>query len=193
MVRVGVEGRLSAMWVILGACLLLLGFVDMFFSARLDAGPSAGPVRRSAGLLPTLMGGLVILAVLAQRSVERCLERREESQPQRTESAQGERCLVWASCAFQDLAEAVSTFCKVYIGLDRKFVDGGLTSMLPACKVAQDKTCACCLEDFVPSSEVAVLPCGHIYHRECIMIWSLSHTAGGACPICRTRFELPAV
>ncbi|CAE7429472.1 RHC1A [Symbiodinium natans] len=194
MARAGVEGRLAAMWVLLGAGLLLLGFVGILFSTHVHD----GPVRRWGGLLTTVMGVLVMLGVVAQKYVDSCLDSRDDGLPQRSSRARmqppKERHLVWSSCVFQDLAEAVSTFCKVYIGPDRTCVEGDASSVLPARKVAQDATCVCCLEDFAPSSEVAVLPCGHVYHRECIVIWSFSNsTSAGACPICRSSFELQTV
>jgi hypothetical protein len=45
-------------------------------------------------------------------------------------------------------------------------------------------TCAICLEDFVPaSSTVRELPCGHIYHPECIDV-SLTRNSS-LCPLCK--------
>ncbi|KAF9587754.1 hypothetical protein IFM89_004731 [Coptis chinensis] len=44
------------------------------------------------------------------------------------------------------------------------------------------KTCAICLEDFVPKQEVLVTPCNHMFHNECIVPWVKSN---GQCPVCR--------
>ncbi|XP_054813687.1 E3 ubiquitin-protein ligase At3g02290-like [Prosopis cineraria] len=44
------------------------------------------------------------------------------------------------------------------------------------------KSCAVCLEDFVPKQEVMVTPCKHMFHEDCIMPWLRSQ---GQCPICR--------
>ncbi|KAL3463383.1 hypothetical protein BJX64DRAFT_120056 [Aspergillus heterothallicus] len=45
-------------------------------------------------------------------------------------------------------------------------------------------TCAICLEDFVPAlSSVRELPCGHIYHPECIDV-SLTRNSS-LCPLCK--------
>ena len=41
----------------------------------------------------------------------------------------------------------------------RSVLESGLSS-------ATQKTCLCCLEDFQPSSQVAVLPCGHIFDED---------------------------
>ncbi|RDW70615.1 uncharacterized protein DSM5745_08126 [Aspergillus mulundensis] len=51
-------------------------------------------------------------------------------------------------------------------------------------------TCAICLDDFIPSSStVRELPCGHIYHPECIDI-SLTHTSS-LCPLCKKSVLAP--
>lgn len=44
------------------------------------------------------------------------------------------------------------------------------------------KECMVCLEEFLMGSEVACLPCGHIFHGDCIVRWlETSHL----CPLCR--------
>eukprot|EP00439_Symbiodinium_sp_Y106_P041221 s743_g5.t1 len=51
------------------------------------------------------------------------------------------------------------------------------------------QTCICCLEDFEESCEVAVLPCGHVFHQECIASWAISSSRNrGSCPTCRENF-----
>ncbi|KAL5339086.1 hypothetical protein BJX70DRAFT_364955 [Aspergillus crustosus] len=51
-------------------------------------------------------------------------------------------------------------------------------------------TCAICLDDFVPaSSAVRELPCGHIYHPECIDV-SLTQTSS-LCPLCKKSVLSP--
>lgn len=44
------------------------------------------------------------------------------------------------------------------------------------------KSCAICLEDFVPKQEVLVTPCNHMFHDDCIIRWIKSN---GQCPVCR--------
>ncbi|KAL2821375.1 hypothetical protein BDW59DRAFT_164256 [Aspergillus cavernicola] len=45
-------------------------------------------------------------------------------------------------------------------------------------------TCAICLDDFIPaSSTVRELPCGHIYHPECIDVSLTQHSS--LCPLCK--------
>ena len=53
-------------------------------------------------------------------------------------------------------------------------------------------TCACCLDDFGPNDQVALLPCGHIFHEDCVMSWFLTRASSGACPMCRAQSMLHA-
>ncbi|XP_010552363.1 PREDICTED: E3 ubiquitin-protein ligase RING1 [Tarenaya hassleriana] len=46
--------------------------------------------------------------------------------------------------------------------------------------------CAVCLEEFVASEKLSELPCGHYYHKECIVPRLMTRNT---CPICRR--ELP--
>lgn len=49
--------------------------------------------------------------------------------------------------------------------------------------VCSQPSCPICSEDFVVSNEETKLPCGHIFHRYCVMPW-LEQKQN--CPICRT-------
>ncbi|KAL6006831.1 hypothetical protein ACLOJK_032327 [Asimina triloba] len=50
----------------------------------------------------------------------------------------------------------------------------------------EEARCAICLNDSTVGTEVARLPCKHIFHSECILRWLSMHHI---CPLC--RFELP--
>lgn len=51
-------------------------------------------------------------------------------------------------------------------------------------------TCAICLDDFTPNSSIVrELPCGHIYHPECIDI-SLTRSSS-LCPLCKKSVWAP--
>jgi len=52
-------------------------------------------------------------------------------------------------------------------------------------------TCPVCVEVFLPSDEVRILPCGHIYHDHCIDPWLLR--IAGTCPIWYVVFEIVAL
>lgn len=47
----------------------------------------------------------------------------------------------------------------------------------------EGKRCSVCLEDFEAREEVAVTPCRHMFHGECIVPWV---TKEGSCPVCRS-------
>jgi len=44
------------------------------------------------------------------------------------------------------------------------------------------KDCPVCKEDFNPSDEVMLVPCGHIFHPDCLQPWLKTN---GSCPVCR--------
>lgn len=46
----------------------------------------------------------------------------------------------------------------------------------------EEKACTVCLETFLPGEQVAVTPCNHMFHQECIAPWVKGH---GNCPVCR--------
>lgn len=107
---------------------------------------------------------------------------------------QGSRCLIWASCTYQQLGADVSAFHTVYACGNHKLAKGSPVSVLPAVPVVGCSTCVCCLEDFRPCSAIAVLKCGHTFHQKCIESWVLSgSSAAGACPVCRESLELRTV
>ena len=60
--------------------------------------------------------------------------------------------------------------------------------------------CSICLADYVDDKMCSTLPCGHVFHRECITQWLRSgRMAGADCPLCKapslqatpTRFPFP--
>mmetsp|Transcript_19053 Transcript_19053/g.35738 ORF Transcript_19053/g.35738 Transcript_19053/m.35738 type:complete len:205 (+) Transcript_19053:34-648(+) len=106
---------------------------------------------------------------------------------------------IWASCTFRELrgtiTAAVPVFRRVCVTHDGSCVDWWATdtiSIAPPGGRAMDKTCSCCLDDFHMKSMVALLPCGHIFHDECIARWSVSgdSTKIPRCPTCRATFQL---
>ncbi|KAL9642503.1 hypothetical protein ABK040_011070 [Willaertia magna] len=49
-----------------------------------------------------------------------------------------------------------------------------------------DHSCSVCICDFEEGENLIRLPCGHLFHKDCIMPWIKDHNS---CPTC--RFELP--
>ncbi|KAL4785353.1 hypothetical protein BJX76DRAFT_184635 [Aspergillus varians] len=70
-------------------------------------------------------------------------------------------------------------------------VDSGTPYPQNAYRLSHSQTtCAICLDDFVPtSSSVRELPCGHIYHPECIDV-SLTRISS-LCPLCKKSVLAP--
>ncbi|CAE7691482.1 ATL73 [Symbiodinium sp. CCMP2456] len=108
--------------------------------------------------------------------------------------SEGSRCFIWASCTYQQLGADVSAFHTAYACGNHTLAKGSAVSILPAVPVVRSSTCVCCLEDFQPGSAIAVLKCGHTFHKKCIESWVLSgSSAAGACPVCRESLELRTV
>ncbi|CAM9467355.1 unnamed protein product [Ascophyllum nodosum] len=54
-----------------------------------------------------------------------------------------------------------------------------------ACEL--NPSCCVCLFDYYLDEEVTLLPCGHLYHTECIDIWMSDHVD---CPYCRADINV---
>ncbi|XVF00209.1 hypothetical protein REPUB_Repub03eG0265600 [Reevesia pubescens] len=53
--------------------------------------------------------------------------------------------------------------------------------------LSSKKQCTICLDEFFDGDEVASMPCGHVYHDDCIVKWlETSHL----CPLC--RYQMPS-
>jgi len=53
-----------------------------------------------------------------------------------------------------------------------------------------DPTCVICLTDFELGEPIAHLPCGHIFHSECVNHWLLQH---GSCPLRCPGLVMPSL
>lgn len=65
----------------------------------------------------------------------------------------------------------------------------GLSSIRIAAEDLEDennRSCCICFGDHSLNDEVARLPCGHLFHRECVAEWLLKHCT---CPFCRWELE----
>ena len=49
----------------------------------------------------------------------------------------------------------------------------------------EDKDCPICYIEFEKGDNVAKLSCGHIYHKNCIILWFDKNLSSPTCPICR--------
>ena len=108
---------------------------------------------------------------------------------------------VWAGCKFGELdtsTPAGLVFSLVSVKTDLSDVENTSNTTWTAvttvnrtlsASISSQKACACCLEDFDADTDVAVLPCGHVYHEECIARWVLRSAKEASCPTCRTPFD----
>jgi len=55
----------------------------------------------------------------------------------------------------------------------------------------QEPHCSICLEEYEDYETLIRLPCGHIFHEDCILAWCMNHTR---CPLCNVDLEsIPCV
>jgi hypothetical protein len=45
-----------------------------------------------------------------------------------------------------------------------------------------EKSCSICLDEFVPESKLYIIPCNHLFHKECLKDWVAENYK---CPVCR--------
>ena len=113
-------------------------------------------------------------------------------------SAKMAKCTcMWASCEFSVLSMQPLQYRHVQISNKEGTVEWLATTEVSGADTAistaeMEKTCPCCLDDFQPDSQVAILPCRHVFQERCIARWSMASAKKGAlCPKCRERFNSP--
>ena len=175
--------RMAALLAIVGSFLLVAGSVGIFRPVLENRDK---PSKKWFSLLLLSLGLSTIFGAFAQVFLH---ERSDHQGPRRPEASPS---FLWAVCKYKDLAADASRFCNVYVRPGQVLVEGNAVSELPVTKVLQSTTCVCCLTDFRPSSQVAVLRCGHVFHRDCILLRIRSvSTTTPSCPICPSSSELP--
>ena len=63
-----------------------------------------------------------------------------------------------------------------------KFVSGLRTKKWRRQSIEEGEQCAICIEEWKDSEYAVLLPCGHPFHKECLLLWS-AHSS--LCPICK--------
>ena len=61
---------------------------------------------------------------------------------------------------------------------------GGADYQDATAKLFIEQECPICLENFVENETIAILPCGHVFHIECVAKWFAEKYE---CPSCRFR------
>mmetsp|Transcript_51957 Transcript_51957/g.116544 ORF Transcript_51957/g.116544 Transcript_51957/m.116544 type:complete len:200 (+) Transcript_51957:67-666(+) len=179
--------RVTAQLVIWVLLLILIGLVSI---ATVLAGPEHTTNRMGVlGALVALFGMMLAVVLYVHRT-----GRFEVPMPTATKvTSPRELTCIWASCTFGELHSAIDmSFSRVLVKRDDARTEwtseGTLSRSVPVAPPGQ-KTCPCCLDEFHPQSAIALLPCGHIYHEECMVCWSLSSAKTPGCPTCRANFD----
>lgn len=55
----------------------------------------------------------------------------------------------------------------------------------------EDETCVICLDSYEEGDKITTLPCGHLFHSRCIMVWFSG--SNGLCPICKRDAFPPSI
>ena len=82
------------------------------------------------------------------------------------------------------LNESMNTDQPTKIPASNEFIDN-LSPIIIGDKDITEK-CSICLDNFKRGIKGCKLPCGHLFHEECIKDWlKVDHI----CPVCRTEFD----
>mmetsp|Transcript_16362 Transcript_16362/g.33926 ORF Transcript_16362/g.33926 Transcript_16362/m.33926 type:complete len:236 (+) Transcript_16362:27-734(+) len=117
---------------------------------------------------------------------------------QRRRNSAGSQCpkevsCVWAPCRFDQRQRSPEFYSfEVKAGDPISWTPSAPTPLVAPTLVGDLQTCLCCLEDFEETAEVAILPCGHIFHQECVAAWSVCQVSSNCrCPTCSRSFVAP--
>ncbi|CAE7470611.1 unnamed protein product [Symbiodinium microadriaticum] len=186
--------KLTVAWLFLGSLAALIYAGDSFLAVQVDEDHGKFLV-----MLLLYGGVLVLLGAMmhavtescranAQSTVDRDSSRVDASWSQAdvlpalrsptreslpNQASQGSRRFIWASCTYRQLGADVSAFHTVYSSRSCKLAVGSPVCILPAVPVVRSSTCVCCLEDFRPGSEMAVL-------KKCVAAISTAMTSSFA-------------
>ncbi|CAE7590857.1 Rnf103 [Symbiodinium natans] len=167
------------------------GLASIIVYAFLGGQPQSWTFPAALSLALIILGGVACLASLRPDEEEEAVEVELEK------GERGECICIWASLSYANLSSPAE-FHQVCVRHDEtiEWERGDVVTRVESASeshVVQSKTCLCCLEDFQPSSQLALLPCGHVFHEECIACWSVSLSASArCCPTCRKSYGLGA-
>jgi len=68
-----------------------------------------------------------------------------------------------------------------------KYASSSSSSSKQVVEPEEDVTCSICLCDYEPGDNIVTLPCGHMYHEDCVSSWTSNHIR---CPLC--NYDLTA-
>mmetsp|Transcript_41045 Transcript_41045/g.76338 ORF Transcript_41045/g.76338 Transcript_41045/m.76338 type:complete len:193 (-) Transcript_41045:38-616(-) len=117
--------------------------------------------------------------------------------PQLDPGLEGQKIFFWAQCEFGCLKSGMPPLQCFQLRRGQgtsAFVETlplpGAPQMPAPClaPAVENESCVCCLAPFVEDCQVAILPCGHIFHERCIAAWSLCEA--NTCPACKRNYSL---
>jgi Ring finger domain len=130
------------------------------------------------------------------RPAHRRQRRRGRGRDTASQESQAQRCLLSEAYVerLQSEEATLQFFAKYYkSSMARISQDDGSTNADndPETTDLQLPTCAVCLDTLIMPCKVAVLPCGHPFHAECITPWLTQRQA--CCPLCKLVLLDPTV
>jgi len=177
-------------------CTMLMGLI-----ALLSVSGILGITFADSDLQPTLfaVAGVAASVLMCAAAMWKAFWMTSGEKVPRTTSADCRR--VWASCQFDKLQSSSAPpfqYFSIRHGQSSTEITPvrGVRVPSPAhsARAKDGDVCHFCLDAFEPQSQVAVLPCGHVFHETCIAAWSLvSSRNARACPVCRDRYDRPRV
>mmetsp|Transcript_30119 Transcript_30119/g.67746 ORF Transcript_30119/g.67746 Transcript_30119/m.67746 type:complete len:197 (-) Transcript_30119:20-610(-) len=140
---------------------------------------------------------LSVLVVYANGICKPCLPKRKPASPSLNQWR------LWAPCEYERLRQSERSLVLQLFRIQgtwespeyepqspRTLEASALDPAAQVARVQDNETCSCCLDVFAQTCQVAVLPCGHVYHQACIASWSMGRSQNaGACPTCRGNFS----
>ena len=88
--------------------------------------------------------------------------------------------------SYEQLLQLEDNMGKVNKGLNSKQIDTLPYIKYDKKKYSENYQCIICMEEFVKKEKLKLLPCGHIFHDNCIKQWLLKEKT---CPFCKSEIK----
>ena len=88
--------------------------------------------------------------------------------------------------SYEQLLQLEDNMGKVNKGLNSKQIDTLPYIKYDKKKYSENYQCIICMEEFVKKENLKLLPCGHIFHDNCIKQWLLKEKT---CPFCKSEIK----
>ena len=88
--------------------------------------------------------------------------------------------------SYEQLLQLEDNMGKVNKGLTKKQIEKLPEIKYDKNKYSENYQCIICMEEFQKREKVTLLPCGHIFHKNCIKEWLLKEKS---CPFCKSEIR----